>query len=242
MINLSSTVDIQELNKFAQHANIWWDCNGPLKTLHDINSIRLDFIARQVPLKGIKILDVGCGGGILSEALAQAGATVTGIDATYEAIQVAQEHANNNNLNIEYLCTPIEDFEGSLFDVITCMELLEHVPNPELVIEHCKRLLKPNGFLFLSTINRTIKAYLGAVIAAEYVLGILPRQTHEYQKFIRPSELSSFARSLELEFISLEGLSYNPLTREAKLSPDVSINYLMSFKKTMPIDSIINKI
>lgn len=229
MINIESTVDNQEVIKFAQHANQWWDSNGPLKTLHDINSTRLDFISQHVQLEGIRVLDVGCGGGILSEALADAGAIVTGIDATLEAIQVAKDHASNNNIHIDYYCTPIEDFESQRFDVITCMELLEHVPNPGLVMEHCQRLLAPNGILFLSTINRSIKAYLGAIIAAEYVLKLLPRQTHDYQKFIKPSELSFIARTLDLGLIDLQGLHYNPALRHAKLSPDVSINYLMAF-------------
>lgn len=225
-----STIDDQELHKFAQHANDWWDKEGPLKTLHDINGIRLEFISQHINLKGIRVLDVGCGGGILCEAMAKAGAEVTGIDAESEAIIIAQAHAEKNRLTIDYQCTPIEDYDSKGFDVVTCMEMLEHVQNPELVIEHCKRLLKPDGFLFLSTISRTIKAYAGAIIAAEYVLNILPKQTHDYRKFIKPSELMTMARAFDLNLIDMKGLNYNPILRTARLSDDVSVNYLLALQ------------
>jgi 2-polyprenyl-6-hydroxyphenyl methylase / 3-demethylubiquinone-9 3-methyltransferase len=230
MINNKSTIDNQEVNKFSQHAKYWWDTKGPLKTLHDINAARLDFIAQYLSFNKATILDVGCGGGVLSEGMARLDAHVTGIDASEEAINVAKEHALQNNLSINYEHLPIEDYEYSGFDAITCMEMLEHVQNPELVIEHCKRLLKPGGFLFLSTISRTVKAYVSAILAAEYVLGILPKQTHEYSKFIKPSELANKARSLGLRVIDIKGLNYNPFSRMASLGDDVSVNYLLALQ------------
>lgn len=232
MTSKQSSVDQLELDKFAQHAPQWWDMNGPLKTLHDINKVRVEFINQHCHLEGASLLDVGCGGGILSEALAQAGAKVTGIDATPEAIAAAKEHALLASLNIDYHTCPIEDFDHPQFDVITCMELLEHVPNPELVMEHCARLLKPQGILLVSTINRGLKAYLSVILAAEYVLRLLPRQTHDYQKFIKPSELSAMARKMDLELIDIKGLHYNPLTRDASLTSDSSANYLMAFARS----------
>lgn len=227
MINNNSTIDNQEVNKFNQHAKYWWDTKGPLKTLHDINPTRLEFITQYMSFNNKEVLDVGCGGGVLSEGMARLSACVTGIDASEEAILVAKKHAIENNLNIDYEHLPIEDYEHSGFDAITCMEMLEHVQNPELVMEHCKRLLKPGGFLFLSTISRTIKAYASAILAAEYVLGILPRQTHEYSKFIMPSELANRGRRLGLKVIDIKGLNYNPFSRMANLSDDVSVNYLL---------------
>ncbi|RUR15447.1 bifunctional 2-polyprenyl-6-hydroxyphenol methylase/3-demethylubiquinol 3-O-methyltransferase UbiG [Legionella sp. km535] len=230
MINSESTIDKQELDKFAQHAAQWWDTEGPLKTLHDINSTRLDFISQHVKLNDIRVLDVGCGGGILCESMARRGADVIGIDAEAEAIKAAEEHAQNNSLSVRYLCTPIEDYEDKAFDVITCMEMLEHVHRPEQVLHHCRRLLKPDGLLFLSTINRTPKAYASAIIAAEYVLNLLPKQTHDYEKFIKPSELAAMTRSHGFELIDLKGLHYNPIARTCALSDDVSVNYLMALR------------
>lgn len=230
MKHIESTIDTQEVNKFAQHANDWWDSQGPLKTLHDINDTRLAFISQFINLKDIRVLDVGCGGGILCEAMAKVGAKVTGIDAANEAIIVAKDHAKEHQLIIEYQSMPIEEFESESFSAVTCMEMLEHVQNPELVLEHCKRLLKPNGFLFLSTISRTMKAYASAIIAAEYVLNILPKQTHDYNKFIKPSELIAMARSFDLNLIAMNGLHYNPLSRTASLSSDVSVNYLLALQ------------
>lgn len=227
MMNSKSTIDNQEVNKFSQHAKFWWDTKGPLKTLHDINNTRLDFIAQYLQYANTSILDVGCGGGVLSEGMAKKGAQVTGIDASDEAIEVAKVHAAEQGLAIQYEHTPIEDYEESVFDAITCMEMLEHVYHPELVIEHCKRLLKPGGLLFLSTISRTVRAYASAILAAEYILGILPKQTHDYDKFIKPSELAYMARAVGLNVVDIQGLNYNPLTRTASLGTDVSVNYLM---------------
>ena len=228
---MNSTIDKAEVAKFAQHSEQWWDVNGPLKTLHDINPARLAFIQQYVTLRGTRVLDVGCGGGILAEAMALAGAEVTGLDVVPEAIDTAKAHALTQNLAIDYRCQPIETYAGDSFDHMTCMEMLEHVPEPQLVIAHCTRLLKPNGFLFLSTLNRTIKAYASAIVAAEYVLGLLPRQTHDFDKFIKPSELGAMARACGLETVSLSGLAYNPLTRHAFLHPSVSVNYLLVCQK-----------
>lgn len=229
MKEYESSIDTQELNKFAQISSQWWDKNGPLKTLHDINEPRLNFIKQHHNLAGAQVLDLGCGGGILAEAMSREGAHVTAIDAESQSIGVAMQHAKTNGIDIEYHCTPVEDFDHKPFDVITCMEMLEHVPNPLLVLEHCKRLLKPDGYLFVSTINRTLKAYASAIIAAEYILQLLPKQTHDFKKFIKPSEMSAMARSLDLDLVDLQGMSYNPFTRQAKLDSDVSVNYLMVF-------------
>lgn len=227
---VKSTIDEQEVNKFDHHAQDWWDKQGPLKTLHDINDTRLEFILAQVELKGKTVLDVGCGGGILCEALRKAGAQVTGLDVASDAIAIAREHADHEKLDINYVSMPIEEFEQGSFDVITCMEMLEHVNNPELVLEHCRRLLKPGGILFLSTISRTVKAYMTAIVAAEYVLKLLPRQTHDYGKFIKPSELAAMARAFGFSLLDMKGLHYNPLSRKAALVDDVSVNYVLSLR------------
>ncbi|KTC90371.1 bifunctional 2-polyprenyl-6-hydroxyphenol methylase/3-demethylubiquinol 3-O-methyltransferase UbiG [Fluoribacter dumoffii] len=232
MSHSETTINPQEVNKFAQHADLWWDTEGPLKTLHDINQTRLDFVKNHVDLKDLKVLDVGCGGGILCEAMARSGAHVTGIDAAPEAIAVAHEHAKNNNYKIDYLSTSVEAYNDNRFDVITCMEMLEHVENPELVFEHCSRLLKPQGFLFVSTINRTIKAYATAIIVAEYILNLLPKQTHDYKKFIKPSELFAMARPWNFSLVDLKGMDYNPFLRKASLESDIKVNYLMALQLT----------
>lgn len=226
-MNNKSTINAEEVSKFAQHAEQWWDTEGPLKTLHDINGTRLEFITQHVVLADLAVLDIGCGGGILCEAMAKYGAKVTGIDAECAAIQAAQEHAKTSNLSIDYLCSPIETYQSTGYDVITCMELLEHVDNPEVVLEHCKRLLKPDGFLFLSTINRTMKAYASAIIAAEYLLQLLPRQTHDYSKFIKPSELVAMARLFDFNLVDMKGMNYNPILRTASLGSEVQVNYLL---------------
>jgi 2-polyprenyl-6-hydroxyphenyl methylase/3-demethylubiquinone-9 3-methyltransferase len=223
-----STVDSLEIAKFAQHASLWWDKEGPLKTLHDINPARLDFILTYQNLATKRVLDVGCGGGILTEAMAQIGAQPTGLDVEVDALEAAKAHAKKSRLAITYVNCPIEDYEADAFEIVTCMEMLEHVKEPQLVIDHCARLLKPGGYLFLSTINRTVKAYLSAIVAAEYILGLLPRQTHDFEKFIKPSELVTMARKAGLEFRGMAGMSYNPLSRSAKLQESVDVNYLLS--------------
>ena len=232
------TIDTVEVQKFAQHATQWWNKNGPLKTLHDINPVRINYVEKFVSFPGLTVLDVGCGGGILSEEMAANGAKVTGLDVEPAAIAAAQAHAVERQLSIQYECLPIEAFEGGPYDVVTCMEMLEHVSDPQLVIDHCARLLKPGGYLFLSTINRTFQAYTSVVIAAEYLLGILPRQTHDYDKFIKPSELSSMLRGASLETVGMSGLAYNPCTRVAHLQKSVGVNYLLaSFKPPVTLSA-----
>lgn len=229
-MNEKTTVDPVEVAKFAQHANDWWDVNGPLKTLHDINPVRLQWIQQHCSLKGKKVLDIGCGGGVLSESMAKVGAIVTGLDVEADAIETAKEHAKTENLSIDYICQPVESCTNDLglFDVIICMEMLEHVADPQQVIHHAARLLKPDGWLFLSTINRTLKAYASVVIAAEYVLNILPRQTHDYDKFIKPSELTAMLRTEGFDATAISGICYQPFTRKASLQSAVDINYLLA--------------
>ncbi|ASQ46076.1 Ubiquinone biosynthesis O-methyltransferase [Legionella clemsonensis] len=227
-MKIKPTVDLQEIAKFSQHASHWWDKDGPLKTLHDINPVRLEFIKKNCSLDKKRVLDVGCGGGILSEAMASEGAQVTGLDLSEEALEAAKSHAVSHQLKIDYLCCPIEDYEHPGFDIITCMEMLEHVPDPQAIITHCARLLKPGGMLFLSTINRTFKAYTTVILAAEYLLGLLPRQTHEFNKFIKPSELLALIRQSGMELTELTGMSYNPWSKAATLDDSVAVNYLVS--------------
>ncbi len=227
----TTTIDALEVAKFSQLATQWWDREGPLKTLHDINPIRIEFIRKFTGLADQHILDVGCGGGILSEGIHACGARVVGLDVEVDAIAAARSHAAASQLSIEYVCQPIETLEACPFDIVTCMEMLEHVTEPQLVIEHCTRLLKPGGYLFLSTINRTPTAYATAIIAAEYILELLPRQTHDFDKFIRPSELARMVRGAGLETVGLAGMAYNPFTRTASLQDSVTINYLLACRK-----------
>ena len=230
-MNDESTVDAVEVSKFAQLASNWWDPQGPLKTLHDINPCRLAWITQHQSLHGLRVLDVGCGGGILAESRAREGALVTGLDVEPDAIAAAHEHATSHGLSIDYVCQPLEHFESAAFDVVICMELLEHVSHPELLLEHLVRLVKEDHLIFLSTLNRTVKAYATAIVAAEYVLELLPRQTHDYQKFIRPSELAQQLRAQGCEVVGLSGMKYNPFTRAATLSPNVDVNYLMTARR-----------
>lgn len=230
MVN-KSTVNIEEVKKFSQHADVWWDTDGPLKTLHDINAMRLEYIKKYCDLKNQKILDIGCGGGILAESMAKCSADVTGLDVDEKTIAVAKSHAIKNSLNISYECVPVEDFVGGDFSIITCLEMLEHVENPDLVILNAVRLLRHGGYLFLSTINRTLKAYLSVVVAAEYVLGLLPRQTHDFNKFIKPSELAATIRSYGLNLIDITGMSYNPWLRKSSLINSLDTNYLLVCQK-----------
>ena len=227
----NSTVDSLEVAKFAQHATEWWEKDGAFKTLHAINPVRLAFIQQFVSLAGQRVLDVGCGGGILCEGLAQRGAVVTGLDVGEDAIVSARAHAQGRRLAIDYVCQPIETYDGALFDHITCMEMLEHVQHPEQVIKQCFRLLHSGGFLFLSTLNRTVRAYATAIVAAEYLLGLLPRQTHDFEKFIKPSELARMVRVAGFEMKGLSGLAYNPFTSMATLDEAVDVNYLLVCQK-----------
>jgi 2-polyprenyl-6-hydroxyphenyl methylase/3-demethylubiquinone-9 3-methyltransferase len=225
-----SNVDPIELQKFAALAHRWWDPDSEFKPLHEINPLRLRFINERAKLQGKRVLDVGCGGGILSEAMAISGATVTGIDLGEKALKVAQLHRLESGVDVEYQLIAVESLARELpesFDVVTCMEMLEHVPDPAAVVEACTALVKPGGSVFFSTINRNPKSYLFAVIGAEYVLNLLPRGTHDYAKFIKPSELSSWCRRAGLEVQETAGMSYNPLTKHYSLGNDVSVNYLL---------------
>jgi len=227
-------VDQEEIAKFEKLGARWWDPNSEFKPLHDINPLRLDYIDSLAKLRGKRVLDVGCGGGLLSEAMARRGAQVTGIDMGKAPLNVARLHRLESNLEIDYRqATPeqLAEEEPGGFDIVTCLEMLEHVPDPAAVIAACARLIRDDGRVFLSTINRNPKAYLFAVLGGEYLLKLLPRGTHEYSKFIRPSEMEGWARHAGLRIIDLTGMSYNPLTREYRLGRDVSVNYLACFEQ-----------
>ena len=227
-------VSKEEVEKFNELAHKWWDEESEFKPLHQINPLRLNFIDKKVNLKNKKVLDVGCGGGILSESMAKLGAEVTGIDMGEKVIRIAKLHALQSKLDIDYQCTSLEAIvskQKARFDVITCMEMLEHVPDPSIIVSLCEKLLKPGGTLFMSTINRNIEAYLFAVIGAEYILKLLPRGTHDYAKFIKPSELIAWCRKENLTIKTLIGMTYNPITQIYKLSDDVSVNYLIEVTK-----------
>jgi 2-polyprenyl-6-hydroxyphenyl methylase/3-demethylubiquinone-9 3-methyltransferase len=227
-------VDHQEIAHFEGLAERWWDPESDFKPLHDINPLRLDYIDRLAPLAGKRVIDVGCGGGLLTEAMAAKGAQVTGIDMGKAPLSVARLHRHESGLEIDYLQATAEQMaetRAGSFDVVTCLEMLEHVPDPGAVIAACERLIKDDGYVFLSTINRNPKAYLFAVVGAEYLLRMLPRGTHDYSKFIRPSEMEAWARACGLQLVDLTGMSYNPLTREYRLGRDVSVNYLACFRK-----------
>jgi len=230
MKNITENIDFAEKSKFNALASEWWDPEGELQTLHDINPTRLAYIEGHIDLTDKKILDVGCGGGLLSEALTSKGGLVTGIDISEQLIDVAEEHSQQANMNISYACTTVEEFSSeheNTFDVITCMELLEHVPDPESIINACIHLLKPDGLLFLSTINRNLKAYLQTKIAAEYLLKLLPVGTHDYSKYIRPSELASWCRTSGFTVIDISGISYLPFIRQSHLKDSPDVNYIL---------------
>ena len=225
-----TNVDQNELDKFKKYAAIWWSKDGELKSLHDINPLRLRFIQQNLGnIENLSILDVGCGGGILSEALANQKAKVTGIDANASLIQVAKLHAAETQTSIDYETCMAEDFalKGQTFDVITCMELLEHVPSPEALIKTLSTLLKPNGKIFFSTINRNPLAFFNALIVAEDILKLLPKGTHEYKRFIKPSELQTWCLNAGIALKAMSGMGYNPLTKEYFLSNNIKVNYLV---------------
>ena len=225
-----SNFDTAELNKFSELAHKWWDKTSEFKPLHDINPLRLNYIDQAISLSGKTVLDVGCGGGILSESMAQKGATVTGIDLGEKALKVAQLHSLESGINVDYRLIAVEELAKEApasFDVVTCLEMLEHVPDPASVVQACAALVKPGGHVFFSTINRNPKAYLFAVVGAEYVLKMLPRGTHDYAKFIKPSELAGYVRNSDLTLKHQIGMSYNPITKHYWLDNDVSVNFMM---------------
>ena len=233
---MNSNVDYDEVEKFAVLAARWWDKNSEFKPLHDINPLRLNYIKEQCggSLEGKRILDIGCGGGILSESLANEGAIVVGIDLAEAGLEVAKLHLLESGFDIDYQFISAEDLtnsESESFDVITCLEMLEHVPDPSLIIDACSKLVKPNGRVFFSTINRNPKSYFFAIVGAEYVLNLLPKGTHNYEKFIRPSEIDGWARACNLSVSSMIGMTYNPITKKYKLSDDVSVNFISHYYK-----------
>ena len=227
-------VDRAELSKFSGLAARWWDRQGPMRPLHEINPARLEWIDRLAPLAGRDVLDVGCGGGVLSEAMAGKGAKVVGIDLADKALRVAQLHALESGAHVDYREGSAEALAAerpASFEVVTCMEMLEHVPDPAASVLACATLVRPRGWVFFSTINRNPKAFALAIVGAEYVLGLLPKGTHEYAKFIKPSELSNYARAAGLDIHEVIGMTYNPFARTAALGRDTDVNYLMACRK-----------
>ena len=231
----TENLDHEEVNKFDELAAKWWDMEGEFRPLHQINPLRVGFIKDRCQLNGIKILDVGCGGGILAEALGSLGANVTGIDASENTIGVAKSHSKTVGSDVKFLQNTIEEFRSSnpneRFDVITCLEMLEHVPSPGNIIKICSDMLNDNGDIFFSTINRNPRSYVFAILGAEYILNLLPKGTHDYEKFIKPSELAKWIREAGLATKETIGLSYNPITGNYWLGKDIQVNYMVHAKK-----------
>jgi len=232
--NAHANVDAAELDKFNSMAQSWWDPRGSFRPLHELNPLRMRYIAEGTMLGAKNVADIGCGGGILSEALCKAGARVTAIDLARDALDVAKLHALEGGLRIDYRAIAVEELaaqQPAAFDVVTCMEMLEHVPDPTVALTAISALVKPGGSVFISTLNRNFKAFAVAILGAEYLLRMLPRGTHDYRKFIRPSELARWARQCDLELIDLSGITYNPLTQSFRLSDDTDVNYLAHFHR-----------
>jgi 2-polyprenyl-6-hydroxyphenyl methylase/3-demethylubiquinone-9 3-methyltransferase len=230
-----SNVDQSEIDKFSALAHRWWDPTSEFKPLHAINPLRLGWIESITSLAGKKVLDVGCGGGILAESLSKAGGIVTGIDLSNKALKVAELHQLESNTLVQYRSISAEDLakqEPENYDVVTCMEMLEHVPDPSSVVQACATLCKSGGSIFFSTLNRNPKSYLFAIIGAEYILKLLPKGTHEYDKFIKPSELAGFTRQAGLELLEIKGMTYNPLTQIYRLGSDTDVNYMIATRKS----------
>jgi len=227
-----TNVDPAEIDKFQSIASRWWDRESEFKPLHDINPLRVDYIERQARgLSGKHIVDIGCGGGILTEALAQRGALMTGIDMAEQSLKVARLHLHESDLDIDYQLSTAEAFaehNAARFDVVACLEMLEHVPDPAAIIDAAVRLLKPGGCLILSTLNRNPKSFALAILGAEYVLGLIPRGTHQYRRFIKPSEMAAQLRANGMQVLDISGMSYNPLTHNYTLGRDIDVNYLMT--------------
>jgi 2-polyprenyl-6-hydroxyphenyl methylase/3-demethylubiquinone-9 3-methyltransferase len=227
-------VDAAELAKFAAHAADWWNPRGAFRALHEINGLRLDYVAERTPLAGARVLDVGCGGGLVAEGLAARGAEVVAIDLAPENVAAAVEHVRDGRWTIDYRCIDVEQLASEMpghFDAVTCFEMLEHVPIPARVVAACARLLRPGGTVFLSTINRSFKSFSLAIVGAEYVLGLVPRGTHEYRKLIRPAELAQWCRLAALDVTELTGLHFNPVTRRYWLGGNVDVNYFLTARR-----------
>ena len=231
---MTQNIDQNEVNKFAEIAEKWWDPTGDFKPLHVINPLRANYINKKSPINGLKVLDVGCGGGLLAEALDAKGAKVTAIDVTNANIEVAKLHAKKMQVDINYKLITAEDLakkESKSYDVVSCLEVIEHVPDPGQLIKACADLLKPGGHMFLSTLNRNPRSFVTAIVGAEYIFNILPKGTHEWSKFIKPSELEKFMRDAGIKLIESKGMFYNPIFHSANLNNDLGVNYMMHGSK-----------